>query len=198
MDADFSVELGPAGEDPVLDLPWSAPGDGPRYYDLKRRPELLLHIDEAMQYPELGEFLADMNSAASMLETAKCDVWFSAEITEAEQVYGAACKQCSYVDLVFGESAGEDRFSFFRHEEFAGAIVELLKRAPQISAAAEFIVRRCYYHAPARAEPRQGFYITFYLFGYGDDEPEARQRWQIGLKLVANALLQLSAQSRHS
>jgi hypothetical protein len=200
MDADFSVELGPAGEDAVLDFPWAAPGaDAARYYDLKRQPELLLNIEEAMRYPEMGAFLADINSASSMLQTAKCDVWFSEEITEAEMIYGAACKQCSYVDLVFAEMAAEHRFSFFRHEELAGEIVNLLKRAPQISAAAEFIVRRCYYqaHPPAgKAEPREGFYLTFYLFGYGDEQDEARQRWQIGLKLVGNALLQLSARAR--
>jgi hypothetical protein len=37
-----------------------------------------------------------------------------------------------------------------------------------------------------------GFYITFYLFGYGDDEAQARKRWAIGLKVVENIILQLS------
>jgi hypothetical protein len=40
---------------------------------------------------------------------------------------------------------------------------------------------------------RDGFYITFYLFGYGDDEAEARQRWGIGLNLVENAIRQVAA-----
>jgi hypothetical protein len=34
--------------------------------------------------------------------------------------------------------------------------------------------------------------MTFYLFGYDSDEVFARQRWAIGLKLVENAILQLS------
>jgi len=47
--------------------------------------------------------------------------------------------------------------------------------------------------APGEEEIRDGFYITFYLFGYGDDEESARQNWVTGLKLVRNAIRQLSA-----
>ena len=39
---------------------------------------------------------------------------------------------------------------------------------------------------------RDGFYITFYLFGYGDDEAQARQRWSIALKLLENVIRQIS------
>jgi len=42
---------------------------------------------------------------------------------------------------------------------------------------------------------REGFYITFYLFGYDDDEAQARQRWAIALKLVENAIRQTSAEA---
>ena len=47
-------------------------------------------------------------------------------------------------------------------------------RSVTIPAAAEFIVRRCFYQLADRI--RDGFYITFYLFGYGDEEAQARQR----------------------
>jgi hypothetical protein len=40
--------------------------------------------------------------------------------------------------------------------------------------------------------------VTFYLYGYGDEEAEARQRWAIALKVVENALLQLSASQRRA
>jgi hypothetical protein len=40
---------------------------------------------------------------------------------------------------------------------------------------------------------REGFYLTFYLSGYGDHEQQAQERWRIALQLAANALLQLSA-----
>jgi len=185
VEADFLVELGP--EDETLELPWAAP-DGPRYYDLKRQPELLLNIEEARRVPELGEFLAAVNSAGSIFETAKCDAWFSREIDPAEEIFGAACKFGSYVDLVF--SAEQSRFVFPEHQALAKQLIHLLQRVPEIPSAAEFLIRRCHYHQAD--EIRDGFYVTFYLFCYGDDEEQARQRWAIGLKLVENAIRQLS------
>jgi hypothetical protein len=222
MDADYSVELG--ADDPVLELPWSDPDGEFHYYDLRRQPEALLLVDEAARYRELGEFLTVMNSPASMLQSAKCDVWPETELGEAEQIYGAAMKLVSYVDLLF--CAGDGRFDFPHHESVARRLVELLGRAPQISSAAEFIIRRCYYHedspelghrptgsqasgdgaqmavaepqAAASAATREGYYFTFYLSGYGDDHEDARRRWGIGMTVVQNALLQVAAELRRA
>jgi hypothetical protein len=194
MDAELTVEL--AAGDPTLAIPWSSDDGRLRYHDLKRRPDLLLYVDEASRYQELAEFLVQINLPASLLQSAKCDAWYSTELSEPEAIYGAAGKFVSYVDVFF--AAGAARFSFDQHEEFARRLINLLGRAPQISAAAEFIVRRCYYEnagASDGSEPashREGFYFTFYLSAYGDDEPDARKRWGIALKLVGNAILQLS------
>ena len=187
MQADFSVELGK--DDETLELPWAAEAGGPRYSDLKRHPELLPNIEEARTVRELGDFLEVMNAAASPLETAKCDAWSSTEINPEEEVFGAAYKYGSYVDLLFSEE--ESRSSFPKHEQWAKRLTELLKKAPEIPAAAEFLIRRCYSHVEGGL--REGFYMTFYMFGYGEDEPQARQRWAIGLKLVENAIRQMSA-----
>jgi hypothetical protein len=187
VQADFAVELG--ADDETLEMPWAAEGGGPRYYDLKRCPELLLNLEEAQRVQELGEFLAAVNGRSGVLETAKCDVWSSTEINPEEEIFGAAHKFCSYVDLLFSDA--DSRFSFPQHEQLATRITRLLQRAPEISAAAEFLVRRCYYHEQEGI--RDGFYITFYLFGYGKDEVRSRQRWAIGLKLVQSAIRQLSA-----
>lgn len=192
MHVDWAVELG--AEDDRLELPWAAPDGSTRYYDLKRQPELLLNIEEAHHNQELGEFLASTNSDHSVLETAKCDTWLTRDLTEEEAVYQAEWKFGSYVDLLFSEDAL--RFSFPDHERFADAASKLLKRAPEVSAAVEFIVRRCAYHVGAAV--KDGFYLTFYLYGYGSDEDEARQRWGIAMKLVENALLQLSAAERRA
>jgi hypothetical protein len=191
---DFSVEL--AAVDAALELPWSSPDGAQRYYDLKRRPELLLDVREAHDNRELAEFLVATNSSLSLFETAKCDTWITDDLTEEEQIFGAAWKFGSYIDLVFSEAG--PRFQFEEHEAFAARLVKLLERAPEISAAAEFIVRRCHYHRDGdpEADSDAGFYLTFYLSGYGDDEDEARRRWNVGLKLVENALVQLSAQQR--
>ncbi len=193
MDADFSVELG--ADDPVLDFPWEAAGTPLRYYDLKRQPELLPFVDEAQQFHELHAFLASANSQASMMETAKCDTWWERELNEAEAIYDAELKFVSYIDLVMSDETST-RTNFEFHEKLARRLVELLGRAPQIKSAAEFVIRRCYFRGSG--EPESGYYITFYLSGYGVDESEARRRWGIGLNVVQNAILQMSAEIRRA
>lgn len=200
MQADFSVELG--ADDETLAVPWSSPDGILRFYDLRQHPDLLLYVDEASQHRELAEFLAAVNSRLSRLQTAKCDAWFSSELGEDEAIFEAVCKFASYVDLFFVQD--ETQASFPCHEQIADRLTRLLRLAPEVSAAAEFIIRRCFYQPGPQAEAgaagdavapaRQGFYITFYLFGYGDDEADARRRWGIALKLVENAILQVSAE----
>jgi hypothetical protein len=196
MDADYSVELG-AGDD-VLEFPWSAPEQSLRFYDLKNQPDLLLYISEAADYPELGRLLAALNSPASALLTAKCDVWTENELSEAEAIYEAKTKLSSYIDHLFeAPSSGDSdpRFSFESHERFAQRLVQLLSRVPPIPATVEAIVRRCYYHL-GESEERTGYYLTIYVSGYGDDAADARRRWSIALDLLKNVLLQLSAEVR--
>lgn len=188
MDVDWSVECG--ADDPTLAVPWQSEDGSLRYYDLRARPELLLYVDEASRHRQLGEFLNAVNSTHSRLQSAKSDVWFSNQLSEAEDIYGAVCKFCSYVDLFFADAWTRNDFS--KHEEFAKKLTELLKLAPQISAAAEFIIRRASY------DDEPGFYFTFELAGYGDDEPDAKKRWTIGLALIGNAILQLSAKQDRS
>ena len=186
MDADWAVELGAGDES--LEIPWAAADGSLRYYDLKRQPELLADIEEARRVPELGECLAAINVPASILETAKCDAWSTSEIDFEEEIFGCAIKFGSYIDLLFTEERA--RFSFPEHERLAKQLTEILRLTAEIPAAAEFLVRRCYYRNDE--ETANGFYITFYLFGYGDDEVQARQRWGMALKLVENAMRQLS------
>ena len=196
MDADFSIELG--REDPVLDLPWTDPAGRLAYVDLKRRPELLAAIEEAQRFPELGKFLRTMNSARSTVETAKCDAWVTTELSAEEDIYHASHKFGSYVDLVFSDIDGglalrelSLRRSFSAHERFARELVDLVRRAPDMMSAAEVCVRRCYFVEEGGVD--EGFYCTLYVSGYGNDEARARQAWGVALKLVGNAIVQLSA-----
>jgi hypothetical protein len=188
VEADFVVELGACDE--TLEFPWAATDGSFRYYDLKHQPKLLLEIEEAQRALELGEFLAALNAPTSILETAKCDAWAGTEISAEEEILGAACKFGSYVDWLFSQEGS--RFSFAAHEQIARRVTQLLKRVPEIPAAAELMIRRCFYHSEKGVQ--DGFYVTFYLFGYGDDEAQARQHWAIALKLVENALRQVSAE----
>jgi hypothetical protein len=187
MDADFSIELGQ--EDPVLDFPWSDPAGALAYVDLKRRPELLVRIAEAQNSSELAEFLRMANSARSLVETAKCDAWATDELNAEEEIYGGSHKFASYVDVVFSNL--DARLSLTTHERFARKLVELLRRAPETPSAAEVCVRRCYFGEDGGA--RKGFYFTLYVSGYANDDAGARLNWGVGLKLMGNAILQLSA-----
>lgn len=188
MQADFSVELGAA--DPTLQLPWSSSDPRVQYYDLRSHPELLPRIVEAQDNEPLARFLAAINSSLSLLQTAKCDTWTSQQMDAEDEVFAAAVKYESYIDLA--PVAEGPRYSFAEIEDLGQKIARLLQRAPDLPAAAEFVVRRCYYGGEPESL-REGFYLTFYLSGYGDQEAQARERWSIALQLVANALLQLAA-----
>jgi hypothetical protein len=140
MDADFSVELG--RDDAALELPWNSADAAVRFHDLKKHPELLQQIPEAVAYPELGAFLARINAAGFPLATAKCDAWQSREVAPEEDIYGDR-KFVSYVDLVFEDEAA--RYSFEKHEAFAKNLCLLLSQTPEIPATVEVVIRRCYY-----------------------------------------------------
>ena len=182
MQVDFAVELG--ADDETLEFPWAASGDGPRYHDLKRQPETLALIQEATGLAALRDFLVVVNSPASLLESVKCDVWATTEINPEEEIFGAPWKFGSYVDLVFTDPRA--RFSFDAHQNLLQKLTTLLKRVPEAPASAEFLLRRCFYHEGENM--REGFYVTFYLFGYGSDEVRARQQWGIALKLTSHAI----------
>ncbi|HMD17547.1 MAG TPA: hypothetical protein VKH18_12850 [Terriglobales bacterium] len=187
MDADFSIELG--REDPVLDFPWKDPAGTLAYVDLRCHPELMAQIEEAEEFPELREFLRAMNSARSMVETAKCDVWSTTELSPEEELFRASYKYASYVDVVLSNI--DARLSLPAHEQFVRKLIELLRRTPETPSAAEVCVRRCYFEEDG--DVREGYYFTLYVSGYGKDDVSARLNWGVGLKLMGNAVLQLSA-----
>ena len=205
MHADYSVELG--WEDPALELPWSSADGATRYYDLKRHPDLVAQIPEARSSPELNAFLVRVNAAEFPLQSAKCDLWYSRELSAEEEIFGAAGKFISYIDLVFAEDtaksgegsaarpagATDRRLNLEEHEALAKNLCSLLKRAPEIAATVELVIRRCYFRQEGKAaESESGFCITTYVSGFGGDEAEARQRWSIALTLVQHALVQVA------
>jgi hypothetical protein len=202
VQADYCVELG--REDPALELPWSS--ENHRYYDLKRNPEWVHEIREAADFLELRTFLTRINAKGFPLQTAKCDTWYTRDLSpEEEETFGAAGKFGSYVDLVFAETEPESaeragvpraetmsrRLSLEAHETLSKNLCALLKRAPEIAATIELVIRHCYYHLESNpATSESGFCITTYVSGFGENEAEARQRWSIALTLVQNALVQ--------
>lgn len=188
MQADFSVELG--ADDPTLALPWVDPEGKFAYYDLRKNPAAIAEVPEAKAYSALSEFLTTLNSSSSKLQSVKCDVWFTDELNEEDEVFDAKGKFGSYVDAIF--HSAESQASFDLHEGFAARLVELLKRAPELQGSVEVIIRRAHFEDSPSAV-REGCYFTIYVFGFGDDEPDARQAWGIALRLVGHAILQISA-----
>jgi len=212
MYADWSVELG--ADDPVLDFPWTAEAASDvsplagsdvlnnvanaatlRFYDLKSDPALIDQIPEAQSSGELRNFLLRVNAAGFPLQTAKCDHWFTHEISDEEEFFGVPCKYGSYVDLLFTNPGLQ--LSFPSHEEFAETLCNLLKLAPDMKASAEVMVRRCFYatHADAVSNqdadsPASGYYFTVYVSGFGETEASGRQQWGIALALAQHALVQ--------
>ena len=165
----------------------AAPQPGPSFLDLRENPAAIAEIPEAAQWPELAEFLLAINAHSSPLLSAKCDAWFTTEITPEDEIFGMGGKFGGYIDVVFVDE--EKRFSFVHHEDLAKRVVALLKHAPHIPCSVEFLVRRCY------SSERDGFYITTYCFGFGANEDAARGQWKIALKLLENALRQAARQS---
>ena len=194
MQADFNIEL--AADDHALELPWSSPDGKMRYFDLRTQPELLLEVTEAIDNRELAEFLSVINQPNSIVQTVKCDTWISNDLDAEDEIFGSPWKFGSYIDLVFVDRTRQ--LDLAEHELFAGSLKSLLTKIPDFAAAADFVLRRCYYHRPDQSPDHSdtGYCITFYLIGYGDDEDLARKSWTIGLKLVQNAVLQLSARKR--
>jgi hypothetical protein len=206
MQADFSVELG--RDDPALELPWSSGDPSQRYFDLKKFPALISQIPEAAQNPDLKPFLLRINAPDFPLATAKCDAWPSQEITPEEEIFNAAYKFVSYVDLVFNDEAR--RLAFDQHEQLASELCRMLQNTPEIKAAAELVIRHCHFHnqqtengktfsatqaSSAEDEARlsqTGFCITAYVTGYGDDDRRACHQWSVAIALLQYALIQVA------
>jgi len=185
VQADYSIECG--ADDECLEMPWASEDGKLRYIDLKLDPARILDLEEATLFPELADFLRLTNSSSSVFQTAKCDAGFTHDLTMDDEVFGTEAKFWCYVDLLF--TSPIRLHSFEQHEASATNLVRLLHRAPEMPAAAEFLLRRCY---SAEDPSQEGFYFTCYVFGYSDSQAEARQHWGIALRLVAGALADVS------
>jgi hypothetical protein len=195
--AEFSIECG-AGDE-CLEIPWASEDGALRYVDLKQYPARIADLDEARHFPDIADFLRIANSPHSVFETAKCDAGFTRELTVEDEPFGTSGKFGSYVDILFASPVV--RCSFEQNEACVRDLVRLLERAPEVPASAEFLVRRCFFADDRRDDRRDdargdegGFYMTCYVFGYSDNEEEARKLWGIALRWLGSALLQISTE----
>jgi hypothetical protein len=188
VQADFSIECG--ADDESLEIPWASEDGALRYVDLKQNPGLIADLDEARHFPDIADFLRITNSAGSAFQTAKCDAGFAKELTVEDEPFGTSGTFGSYVDVLFASPLV--RRSLEQNEACVRNLVRLLQRAPEMPASAEFLVRRCFF-ADDRTDG-EGFYMTCYVFGYSDNEEEARKHWGIALRLLGTALVQISTE----
>jgi len=188
VQADFSIECG--ANDECLEIPWASEDGALRYVDLRQNPALIADLDEARHFPDIADFLRITNSAGSAFQTAKCDAGFTQELTVEDEPFGTSGKFGSYVDVLFASPVA--RRSLEQNQACVGSLVRLLQRAPEMPASAEFLVRRCFF-ADDRTDV-DGFYMTCYVFGYSDNEEEARMHWGIALRLLGSALVQISTE----
>jgi hypothetical protein len=155
------------------------------FIDLVGHPERLDEIAEVRGAPPLRVALRTLNSPRGCTWTAKCDAWPMppAEIEGVTAALGLADARAgvaSYIDVLARESKAYA--SFDGHERWARALAREMDLVPGSDFAAEFIVR------PAWVAGRDGFAITAYVYGFGEDEERAREAWSAALQVVAQAL----------
>jgi hypothetical protein len=186
MEADWTVALGPG--DPVITVPWAAPGDdirACRFVDLRLGAHLVEEIEEARSQPALRSALLLLNAATSPLWTAKCDAWTSSadegaepfdpyemDAEPSEVAFGAG----SYIDLLPRDAYL--RAGFERQERWIRAITEELRSTPASAARVELVLRR------AEVEGASGFAVTWFVEGCGSTAQLAGQRWAEALDLA--------------
>ena len=189
MEADYSIELGPAA--PALEIPWNDPDEHLHYFDLRRQPDLIADIPEAQQFPALRRFLTEANSPLSAWQTAKCDVWTD-ETEAAENLYDAGFEQSCYVDLVLAEQVAPLRECLEVHQLAAKEMAHVLGENEVLEAFAEIMVRRCYFHCSADAdESVAGYCLTLFLTGYGATPAKTALCWDRAIEFAAGCVLRV-------
>jgi len=156
MEADWEVEIG--GGAPVIEAFW------PGFVNLRRTPLRIAEVSEALAFPALGRFLAQVNGEVSPLWTSKCDVWepdraeqagldpaHPASVEGDSEIIVLAC----YIDLL--PRRGVLFAQWQAAERFCREWVERLETVDLPLSRVELIVRQ------AVAGDAEGFGITAYV-----------------------------------
>jgi hypothetical protein len=191
MEADWSVALMDA--DPVITVPWAAPGEGhdrSRFIDLRLGIHGIDEIEEATARPALRSALLLLNGAASPLWTAKCDAWntsaeqgdepfdpYEMETEPAETAFGSG----SYIDLLPRNFPA--RGCFDAQEQWMRAVIERLRATPAKAVRVELVLR------PAQIDTVAGFGVTWFVEGCGSTAQRAAERWSEALSLALQVIL---------
>jgi len=200
MLADWSAEC--SADDPHLVVPWHDPNSSAHFINLRIEPYDIAEIHEAELYPALGRALRALNSTRSPFLTAKCDTWPLAPANPASDDPGlqaealeslrlelnldidhARCGFASYIDLIWRERA---IFASAHHQQ--DRLDRITRRAQKLQhpqAALECILR------PAMLDfdtPLEGFAVSLYVTGVGEDNSAAIQHWAAALEAIVHLL----------
>lgn len=176
MEADWEVELG-AGA-PVIDPHW------PGFVDLRVQPEQAYALPEVDDLPALGEALIALNSPASPVWTAKCDVWpadaFDPDELDGPSMTGLQAMGC-YIDLLPKSNQHWQSASEVTH--WCRGMCERMRTIALSSCRVDLVVR----HANLREE-RLDYGVTAYLTAAGVDHAAIVQVMSSALAALADSV----------
>jgi hypothetical protein len=187
MDSDWTVACG--ADDAEIVIPWAGKDPSLRYVDLRRSPEAIKEIPEAVEYPCVAAALQRWNQPDTLLFTAKCDVWsYPAKLFDGEDLPEFPFARGSYIDLLHADAA--TFASFEACEGQLRAWTEISRSIDLPACRSEWTLRPARIFpaspgfAPAATSSRNGFATTLYTWGYGDSPQSAAIAWDAALQAL--------------
>jgi hypothetical protein len=186
MESDCEVEIG-AGA-PVIDAAWEG------YIDLRGDSNRVAEVGEAAQFPALADALIRLNSAASPIWTAKCDIWqlktFDADELDADRDTAIAALGC-YIDLL---PCDAQMFSTpDAAAQWCGRLCLQLRGHHTRQCRADAVVRRAFLTTES-----VGLGVTAYLTACGSTRTEAATALSSALAVLADSVLAIGSSGQET
>ena len=186
MEADWSVEL--TADDPVIAVPWEAPGESFRFVDLRENPQAIDEIEEARREPALHSALLAINSAGSPNLDGKVRHLDERTAGKQDRSMGDGCRPGRggvWRRMLHRHPAARPA-SFAVQEQWVRVLTETLRGVELRCARIELVLR------PAVVRGVAGFGVTCFVQGCGASTELAASRWAEALILALPALMQVA------